>query len=295
MATSVTTGALYGSANYGSAEYGVTDTTITLGVGDSVSATTSVSTPDVFIVNARITEGVEGTGVVNAGYTDKYNGFYVSTNYVNSYYGEGVYGISRYGDTSSWTEVEVPEVVGTGNVTGVSVSAASETSLTVSVFAEIITDAEATVGDEVTVTAGATPTPSGVEGTGELGTITQKTVNRVPVSGVEGTSEITTTDITADCNLSLSGVSGTLAVEDVEATAGSINVVSGVSATGEVEEDEVVRNNAIPTLSGVTATNSPGNVTISTTTVIFNSANKDHDRTTYVEPDKPRIVYVRAA
>jgi len=111
--------------------------------------------------------------------------------------------------------------------------------------------------------------------------------------------------VVAEANTSVTGVLGTSALEDVTTTAGSNFEVTGVSATGTVDEDEVVLNNAIPTFSGVTATNSPGNVTVSTTTVIFNVANRNDRRTAYVDrdelriayvnQDEPRIVYVRAA
>ena len=292
MASATATGAIFGRGVYGTDSYGVSSDSVTV---TGVSGSSAVSAPQVYIVNARIQVGVEGTGVINAGYTDKYTGFFAYGNNVSARYAEGVYGRSVYGLTDDNVFHEVSPVVGTGNVTGVTISAASETSLSVSVFAEIVTDAAGTVGDEVEVSASATIEPTGVEATGEITVPTQRTINRVPVTGLEGTGEIETLTMTGDANLSLTSVSGTSAVTTAVVQANSDVSVSGVSSTGTVDENEVVFNNAVPTITSEEATGVVNTVEVSTTAIIFNVANKDHERTTYVEPDKPRIVYVRAA
>ena len=109
--------------------------------------------------------GVEGTTVVNAGYTDKYTGFNVSTVNYNAIYGEGVYGNTRYGYVSGDLFYEVDEVTASGAIGSVSVAAGSDVDLNIYVSAEIVTDAPAVIGDEVTIVAEANVTPEAAEGT----------------------------------------------------------------------------------------------------------------------------------
>lgn len=312
--TETKTGAWYGLATYGTELYttasntlavdesvaatgSVGSVTVVEGVGDTATplgvSATGIANDDLLVRMVFIPDSVSATVSVNAEQTDLHNGFRVNTNFENAYYGQGVYGVSIYGDTSAPTETEVTGVQGTGNVTGVTVSASSDTTLEVSVFAEIITDAAGVVGDEVTVVAKAVTVPTGVEGTTAINDVEQRTENTIIPTPVVGTGEVTTAVVAADANFTPQSAEGTGEVGD------GLNFQSrytpeSVEGTGEVTTVSIAEN-AQPTFSGVTATNSPGNVTISTTTVIFNSANKDHDRTTYVEPDKPRIVYVRAA
>jgi len=206
-------------------------------------------------------------------------------------YGIGVYGTAEYGVSS--TTISVDGTTATGSVGTVSISAGSTTELSAFVSAEIITDAPGIVGDEVTVTGDSDLELASVEGTGEVTTVSQLTINRVPVSGLSATGSVTTATVVAEANVE---------PESAEATgqAGdgfnfqSIYFPTGVEGTGAVTT-VVVGNNAYPTFTGVTATNSAGNAIVSTTTVIFNTANKDFERVAFVQPDEPRIVYVRAA
>lgn len=314
--TETKTGAWYGLATYGTELYTTASNSLALSSAETVEATGSVgsvtvvegigdtATPsgvvgtttvndDLNVLMVFTPDSVEATGSVNADQDDLHNGFRVETNFANAYYGQGVYGASIYGDTSAPTETEVAGVQGTCTATGVTVSASSDTTLEVSVFAEIITDAEAVIGDEVTIVAEAVVVPTGVEGTSAINDVEQRTENTVIPTPVVGTGEITTVTIEADANFTPESAEGTGEVGD------GLNFQSrytpqSVEGTGEVTTVSIAEN-AQPTFNGVTATNSPGNVTISTTTVIFDVANKDHQRTTYVEPDEPRIVYVRAA
>jgi len=239
--------------------------------------------------------GVQGTTAVNGGYTDKYDGFLAFGNTTNAIYGEGVYGTSRYGYVNPNLFHEVDAVIATGSVGNVSTSADNNTQISAGVFAEIITDAELVVGDEVTIVAEANVVPTGVVGTSAVGAIGTQTTNVFVLEDVSATGSVGNVVVVAEANTSVDGLSATNEVGDVTTTADSNFEVTGVSATGTIDENEVVLNNAIPTFSGVSSLATPGNVTISTTTVIFDVANKDHQRTTYVEPDEPRIVYVRAA
>lgn len=257
----------------------------------ATSAVGTLPTPD----SVYDVIGVQGTTGVNGGYTDKYDGFLAFGNTTNAIYGEGVYGTSRYGFVDTNVFHEVDAVTATGSVGNVSTSADNNTLISAGVFAEIITDAVAVVGDEVTIVAEANIVPTGVVGTSAVDDITTQTTNVFEVDDVSATGAVGGVVVVAEANIPLTGVVGTSSLEDVTTTADSNFTVTGVSATGTIDENEVVRNNAVPTFNGVVGTTTSGNVTISTTTVIFDVANKDHQRTTFVEPDKPRIVYVRAA
>lgn len=315
--TETKTGAWYGIATYGTELWSTASNSLALSSAETVEATGSVgsvtvvegvgdtATPsgvsangiandDLLVRMVFTPESTEATGAVNAGYTDRYTGFYVSTNFANAYYGEAIYGQSYYGNVSAWTEVPLTAPTQMqGNVTGVTVSASSDTTLEVSVFAEIITDAELVIGDEVTVVAEAVVILTGVEGTSSVGDVTQRTQNTIIPTPVVGTGAVTTVSVTGDASFEPESAEGTGVVGD-GLNFQSIYSVTGVEGTGAAGT-VVVGNNAVPTFNGVSATGSPGNVVVTTTTVIFNVVNKDHERTTYVTPDDPRIVYVKAA
>lgn len=256
-----------------------------------VSATSAVGTlptPD----SVYDVVGVEGTGTVNGGYTDKYDGFLAYGNTTNAIYGEGVYGTSRYGYVDSSIYHEVDDVSATGSVGFVSISAASETSLSASVVGEIITDAPAVIGDEVTVTADANTALPSVVGTSAVTTVTTRTTNVFTVSGLEATSAVNDVVVVAEANISLASVSGTSAVTTVTTTADSNTAVTGVSATGTIDENEVVRNNAIPTFTGVSATGAVTTVSVTTVRNVFQASDRNENRTVYIAAEKPRIVYI---
>lgn len=206
-------------------------------------------------------------------------------------YGIGVYGTAEYGVTS--TAISVDGTSATGAVGSVSISAGSTTELSAFVSAEIITDAPGVIGDEVTIVGDANLELTSVEGTGEVTTVSQRTVNRVPVTGVSATGSVETVVVVAEAVVDLPSVEATGQAGD-GFNFQSIYFPTGVEGTGAVTT-VVVGNNAIPTLTGVQATGIARSPVVTTTTVIFNVANKDHERTALVSPDKPRIVYVRAA
>lgn len=316
MAVSETkSGAFYGVGVYGTAQYDRASTTLQANISfnaggvvntvsvvegtgttftlPSVSATGTAVDVDAYM--AFTTTATSAAIVVNADTTDFFDGFRVNTNFVNAYYGQGVYGASYYGDTSGPTEFRVPSVTALSDVQlgGFAIIADNNTDISVGVFGELVTDAPGVVGDEVEILAKAAVVPESATGAAVVNDVSQITINRVPVAGVTGTGEVVTVDPAADANVTPESATGVGEVGD------GLNFQSrytppSVDGTGEVTPVTIAEN-AQPTFNGVTATNSPGNVTISTTTVIFDVANKDHQRTTFVEPDKPRIVYVRAA
>jgi len=312
--TETKTGAWYGIATYGTELYSTANSTLAVnesvegtssvgsvtvieGVGDTatpsgVSATTTVN-DDLLVKMVFTLQSVSATASVNADQDDLHTGFRVSTNFENAYYGQGIYGVSYYGNTSAPTETEVTGVQGTGSVTGVTVSAASETTLEVSVFAEIITDAAGVIGDEVTVTADAVTALTSVVGTGEIGTVEQRTENTIIPDDQELTGAVNAPTILADANVTPESSEGTGEIGE------GLNFQSrytpqAVEGTGEITTVTIAEN-AQPTFDGVQGTATVSAATISTTTVIFDVANKDHERTSYVDRDAPRIVYVRAA
>jgi len=282
-----------GVANDVTSFFAVTEGTGVTFTLPSVSATGVAVDVDAYM--AFTTTSTSAALVVNADTTDFFDGFRVNTNFVNAYYGQGIYGASYYGDVSAPTEFRVPSVTALGDVQlgGFAIIADNNTEISVGVFGEIVTDAPGVVGDEVEIVAKAVVTPESATGAAEIDDVEQRTENTIIVADQALTATANPPDVAADANFTPESATGTGEVTTVNVQA--VYLVPSVSATGTVDEDEIVGNNAIPSIGTAVATGSPGNVTISTTTVIFNAVNKDHERTTYFEPDKPRIVYVRAA
>ena len=256
----------------------------------ATSAVGTLPTPD----SVYDVVGVQGTTAVNGGYTDKYDGFLAFGNTTNAIYGEGVYGTSRYGFVDPSVFHEVGSVSATASVGNVSTSADNNTLISAGVFAEIITDAVAVVGDEVTIVAEANIVPTGVVGTSAAGDLTTQTTNVFELDDVSATGSVGDVTVVAEANTSVTGVLATSALEDVTTTADSNFTVTGVSATGTVDENEVVRNNARPTFDSVTATGSAGDVSVTTVRNVFQSANRIEARTVYVKAETPTVVYIPA-
>lgn len=259
----------------------------------SVSATNNVGTlptPD----SVYDVIGVEATGEVNGGYTDKYDGLYVVTNTTNAIYGEGVYGSSAYGYVDPNVFHEVDSVSATASVGNVSTSADNNTLISAGVFAEIITDAVAVVGDEVTIVAGADVDTNGVEGTASVGTVQTQTTNVFEVVSVSATGSLGNAIVVAEANTDVTGVETGSSIGDVTVTARSVVDVTGVSATGTIDANVVVRNNARPTFDSVPATSSLGSVSVTAVRNVFQSANRIEARTVYVKAETPTVVYIPA-
>ena len=134
-----------------------------------------------------------------------------------------------------------------------------------------------------TIIAKAVTLLTGVEGTAELGTPTQKTVNRVPVDGIEATGEVGTLTVVAKAVTDITGVSATGFCGTVNAKAYSLYIVTGVQATGSAG-DVTIRENARPTFDGVQAIGYVGSLTITTTSFDYNAVKELYAplRTVYV-------------
>lgn len=106
---------------------------------------------------------------------------------------------------------------------------------------------------------------TGVEATGDAGTITQKTVNRIPVDGVEGTGELGTLSFIGDSNYTIDvSAVGTVQVGTVVVAASAPVPVTGTSASGSIGTVTILENEVqIPI--GVSGTGIAGTVTITTT------------------------------
>ena len=202
-------------------------------------------------------------------------------------YGIGVYGTDSYGVANISITVDGVQASGTAQ-SHVNIVTADATHTVTSVQGVSATGG---IGD---VTAASVVVPTGVSATGSIGTATARSVNRIDVPTTISFGTAGNLTITADANLQVTGVSATGTVGD-SLNFQSIYSVTGVSATGTVDSNSVAANNARPTFTGVSATGAVTHGDVTTTTVLFNVANKDHERTASVEPDKPRIVYVRAA
>lgn len=111
----------------------------------------------------------------------------------------------------------------------------------------------------VTVSAAANVTVAGVAGTSSLGAVTESAAATAPVTGVSGTSSLGSTTETAAANVALSGVAGTTALGSPTVAAAASTAVTGVSGTsalGAVTETAA----ATAPVSLQAATGAPGAV-----------------------------------
>lgn len=174
-------------------------------------------------------------------------------------YGVGVYGVAEYGVASVTV---IPD--------GVQASATTDSGLVIEADALHVVVGATVSGSiglvaENEVFAAAVVTPTGVAATAELGTISQRTVNRVEVTGVEGTGTIGSPVLSGVSNFAITaGTEGVTSVGDVNAQAKSVTAVTGVSCSGSVGT-VVVLENEVQVPTGVSATGSVGTVSISTT------------------------------
>ena len=286
-------------------------------------------------------------------------------------YGDGIYGSVNYGQSN--ITITVDGVASTASAGALSVTAASNTELSVSLIGFIITDAPGVIGDEVVVSGDANTSVTGVFGTSQTGTVAVSHNARPTFSGVSTSSSLGTItletnnfivvdsvigqfgtfiddvfypfdsfegDVLADANVSPTGVTATTTNGGVTQRTENTIVVSGVSATGTVDSGIAVSHNARPDFIGVEADALAGTVEISgdcntsvsgvegtgavgdSLTLIgeanvtplpvlgqFNLnegtvsaeknpitiSNLDPDRVVHVVAEEPRVVYVKAA
>ena len=96
------------------------------------------------------------------------------------------------------------------------------------------TDIINATGVSVTITGDSNASVTGLEATGELGTVTTGSGANVPATGIEATGGVGSVTISADSNLALVGVEADGEVGDITVTGGAVVELTGVEATGEV-------------------------------------------------------------
>lgn len=203
-----------------------------------------------------------------------------------SVYGTAVYGTNSYGVFGVVITVDGVQGVAT---TDPDIIITADATHSITSVQGVVTNGG--VGD---VLAKANTVPTGVEATVSVGVITQRTVNRIPVTGISATSTIGTTDVIADSNTTVGSVSATTSVDSVVITASSGVPTTGVEATAS-PGTVTISDSAQPTFTGVSATGTAGDVTISETQNVFDVANRSAVRLARVPPAPPRIVYVGRA
>jgi hypothetical protein len=87
--------------------------------------------------------------------------------------------------------------------------------------------------------------PTGLEATGEVGTVSVDSEAIVPVTGLESTGAVGSVSVTTDQNVDVGGVAGTGRVGSVRVEADAIVNATGVAATGRVGQ-VLVYSNIVP-------------------------------------------------
>jgi hypothetical protein len=196
-------------------------------------------------------------------------------------YGIGIYGTSQYGVASVTVFVD-----------GVDASFVLNDTLQIQADALHVIDTPNTdpldsfVGN-VNISAAAIVVPTGVEATGSLGTITQKTNNTVPLTGVVGTAEVGTISLETNNYIDVSGFVATGFIGSVNVIAKATVTVTGVFGTTAVGTVVILENEVIPSPTTI-AVLIAGNLTVTTTAFNFNAVASQYsrNRTAYV-PRKP--------
>lgn len=287
MATSTTTGAIYGVGIYGTSEFGVVNLSA---VPDGVQASGTADT-DIIISGDALHSVTSVVGTLANGGVGQ-----VTAAATASLATVSVEATGSVGDTEvlnnarpTFDGVEGTSAVGTSVVT-------ADSNVAVTAPARI------DVGvDQVVITADSVIVTTGNEGTTALGTISQLTVNRIEVTGVEATGTIDTGFVAANnARPTFDGVTGTSAVAsvgDYVVVAKAVTVPTGVEATGTANSDfsfvglaRVVLNISARGTGGI------GTLSVSETQNVFDVANRSALRATAkVPPADPRIIYIGRA
>jgi len=281
-------------------------------------------------------------------------------------YGNGVYGTAIYGQSNIF--ISVDGVASTASAGALSVTADSNTQLSVSLIGYLITDAPGVIGDEVVIIGDANTSVTGVSGTSQIGTVAVSHNARPTFTGVESTVSQGTISLSTTNRIVPDGIEMVMPVDSVDSFEGDIQAaavvdtvvgveatttnggvtqrtentifVTGLEVTGSVDAGSTILNNAQPTFDSAVATISVGTPTIVgdcntsvtgvegtgaagdgftfigkavvTPLTVFGqmninavtvsaaknpivAANRDPDRVAIVPPEEPRIVYVKAA
>ena len=196
-------------------------------------------------------------------------------------YGIGIYGTSQYGVASVTVFVD-----------GVSGSFVLNDTLQISADAVHIIDTPNTdpldsfVGS-VTVVAEAIVVPTGVEATGSLGTIIQKSSNTILVTSVSSNINIGTVALETNNYIDVSGFELTTGFNTVTVVATATIAITSVAGTFANGTLTIFENEVVPSPTTI-AVLTAGVLTISTTAFNFNSTANQYsrNRTAYV-PRKP--------
>jgi len=287
MASSTTTGAVYGTGIYGTAEYGVVNISVVPdGVQVSATADTDIIISGDALHNITSVVGTLANGGVGA----------ITAGANASLAAVSVEATGAVGDTEVLNNARptFDGVVGTLAAGTVVVTADAPVSVTAP-------NRINTGVDQVIVTADSNYEVSGTEGTVELGTLGQLTVNRVEVTGIEATGTIDTGFVAANnaCPTfdSVTGTSSVAAVGDYVVIAKAVVPPTGVSTTGQVNASFTFVGGANVVLNvSARGTEDIGTVSVSETQNVFDVANRSALRATAkVPPTEPRIIYIGRA
>lgn len=216
-------------------------------------------------------EGVYGT--------DEYGAVGFIVRFIPAVYGTAVYGDSIYG-------ADEVGVKATGAVTTVTVAADANV-LPSGVSADIITDDPVVIGDEVTVDAEAVVDATAVEGTGVVNDPIVSLPTVIPAPSVSAS-------ILAN-PLGPVSVTGTGEVGDALVITGKVvTTLPAVTATGATTTT-IIDAKAVAVSPGVSGTGQVETASITTTTNIFQAADRTIRRQVYVPSAPPRTVFVKAA
>jgi hypothetical protein len=186
-------------------------------------------------------------------------------------YGIGIYGTSQYGVASVTVFVD-----------GVSSNFVLNDTLQIQADALHVIDTPNTdpldsfVGN-VSVSAEAIVVPTGVEATGSLGTVIQKSSNIVPVVSVFGAAEVGTVALETNNYIDVTGFVATGFVGSVNVVAKATVAVTGVFGTTAVGTVVILENEVITSPTSI-AVLTAGNLTITTTSFNFNAVASQYSR-----------------
>lgn len=293
MATSTNTGAFYGIGVYGTSKYGSVGVIV---VPDGVQAVCTTDSGLIITADANhVVVGIVGSGLVGSIGPDQVIGD-ANVPVV------GVVATGAVGDNLTFSlghREDVTGVEGVGNTSAPTVVAKARVEPSgvfgTGFIGTVSIDAEAVV------------LVTGVEATAELGITSLITVNRLPVTGLEATGAVGTVVIVAKAVTNVTGVSSVGICGTVNVTAASVFIVTGVQATGAAN-DVTIAENARPTFDGVQGTGVIGTAVITVTVFDYNAVrdlyapyrtvfvgrrSSSKDRTVLV-PQQNRTVYVEA-
>lgn len=186
-------------------------------------------------------------------------------------YDIGIYGTDVYGVAS--ISILVDGVQGTCTTDSGVVIEADANHVVIGVSAAGAIGQVGNVGQAVIVLA------ASVEATGSAGTITQLTVNRVPVTGVSATGELGTLTFVCEANITPPAAVATITAGTVIAIAKAVVAPSAPSQlAGSIGTGFTILENEVQIPTGVTSTGFAGLVTISTTTFNYQAVREQYAR-----------------